>query len=321
MIDPPHDWHERYASQLVENLCSRYRRAWRSIHRNYHREGLRFIRLGMAPALLPRTTFRLFNKTAFTYLVNLPNTIRRRRLDDGTLSDIDWMYKIYDLWRARATESDLSDGHYVTEGVQMSDELSQMFRNAVTDEKCHLKDLERCLRLLTETHLDLLKTARAYVKELDKYEHTFQRLLTRDNSMVSPICEAVFMVRSWWGNQDETVLLVLTGHSSKMRSKPPTFADIPEEELLSRPTYTSAEVSVDTALAFLARLEAQEREVNSDYSAAAIARIEARQRSRLLTAQTAVSRAHAHGLDPLSEASRELRKILELQEMSEHAAA
>lgn len=58
--------------------------------------------------------------------------------------------------------------------------------------------------------------------------------------------------------ESKTVLLVLTGDNEKLFSGPPTFAEIPESQIIEAHSPSMVEVKLSTAVRYLACLEAAE---------------------------------------------------------------
>lgn len=80
--------------------------------------------------------------------------------------------------------------------------------------------------------------------------------------MLSPISSAVFLIDIQSMQEDRHVLVILTGDNACMRSTPPTFAGIPESEIIGYRNEMVAEVSLKTAVRYLRYLDSEEERVN-----------------------------------------------------------
>ena len=280
----PEDWFERHRKEVTVELGKVFQRCWclglaRDVKESLIRSAptLNDATLSLSSLQLSHA-IHLVNKVAFCYTILPTYGFDRQERPVRNQSDY-WIGEAHKIWKDLRPETSHALGTLPFAPVEVPREDSERWQNWPGME---LKDSisEKNIPVVREAELDRLiernarlcdmvqKRAHGPAEEMDEY--LLERSLPRFNRMqwqrpmLLPTCRAVLLIAVYTLADAKTVMLVLTGQHEHLLSGPPTFADIPESEIVEVHGSRAVEVPFRTAIWFLACLEAAEESANEE---------------------------------------------------------
>lgn len=222
---------------------------------------------------------RLFNTAAFCYWMVPGRTQFGQFHEEGLcVASTDWLPSMMWIWRRLCSAEAIADDRQALMPVEIIGQdaldleswLGLGLRSDL-DTEARFEAQAAGLDVLIARHRRLcdLVHARAYGLPGPFDQEQMGRSLPIErmgyyHATFIPTCRAVFLDAPCALLKDRGVLLVLTGDDEQLKSGPPSLDDIPAAEILCVRAKNAVEVSLDTAVRFVAGLEAAEEDANED---------------------------------------------------------
>lgn len=190
----------------------------------------------------------------------------------------DWLPKMINTWRRPCSAEAIADDRQALMPVEISDQdalrvepwLALGLRSDL-DEEARSEAQAAGLDALAARHRRLCDPvqARPYgpLESFDQEHMGISEPIERMkyyHATFIPTCRAVFLIASSRPTKKRRVLLVLTGNDDELKPGPPSLDDIPAVKTLCMRARNAVEVPLDTAVRFVAGLEAAEEDANED---------------------------------------------------------
>lgn len=279
--DLPQDWFQQLGNLFIDQLSTDLHRYALTAH------GKRLwvtrpdfplydLRLNPDPPAPPnfKEARQLYNNPAICY------TLPPSRRENGNLAFLTassgwWLKESWDEWKAscRGWDGKLPFGvvsldhvdyqylhfeEWIGLGAKSSLALGEAERAILQERDIYalIRQHEQLCDQLSERVKGPLDPAEAKLLQEERY----RRINT--HRVLSPVFRAVFILCGERQTKDRRVLVVLTGNNDHLKGPSPTFASIPQNEILARRSHNVVEVPITTAVRFLRHLDNEEEKAN-----------------------------------------------------------